>query len=188
MRVITGTAKGRKLASVPGQSTRPITDRVKEALFNILAQDVVDARVLDLFAGTGSVGIEALSRGAREVWFVDREWQAIQTIKANLRATGLAERARIVRQDAFRLLRRVSGRETFDIVYVAPPQYQGLWAKALEALDQADVLAPGALVIVQIHPKEYAELPLIRLRIADRRRYGSTELCFYRVAEPRQGD
>jgi len=184
MRVITGTAKGRKLASVPGQSTRPITDRVKEALFNILAQDVADARVLDLFAGTGSVGIEALSRGAREVWFVDREWQAVRTIKANLEATGLAARARVVRQDAFRLLRQVAGREAFDIVYVAPPQYQGLWAKALAALDDADVLAPGALVVAQIHPKEYAELPLARLRLIDRRRYGSTELCFYRVAAP----
>ena len=183
MRVITGSAKGRKLASVPGDSTRPITDRVKEALFNILAGEVEDAVVLDLFAGTGGVGIEALSRGAREVWFVDREWKAVQTVKANLQTTGFLGQAKVIRQDAFKALHQMSGKAAFDIVYVAPPQYQGLWADALAQIDVLDVLAPDGLVIAQIHPKEYHDLPLKRLRLVDKRKYGSTILCFYSAGE-----
>lgn len=190
MRVITGSAKGRRLASVPGQGTRPITDRVKEALFNILAGEVEDALVLDLFAGTGGVGIEALSRGAREVWFVDKEWKAIQTIKANLQITGFLPQAKVFRQDAFKALRQLAGKAAFDIVYVAPPQYQGLWADALTEIDTLDVLEPGGLVIAQIHPKEFQELPLKRLSLEDKRKYGSTILCFYRADETTalQGD
>ncbi len=183
MRVIAGQAKGRKLASVPGQTTRPITDRVKEALFNILAPQIVSARVLDLFAGTGSVGIEALSRGAEEVWFVERERRALQTIRSNLQTTGLADGARVVPRDVFKFLRGVSDDALFDIIYVAPPQYQGLWAKTLQQLDTAGILSPAGVVIVQIHPKEYAEFPLERLSLVDRRKYGSTLLCFYRLRE-----
>ena len=183
MRVITGSAKGRKLASVPGDSTRPITDRVKEALFNILTGEVEEARVLDLFAGTGGVGIEALSRGAREVWFVDREWKAVQTVRANLQTTGFTSQTKVVKQDAFKALRDLSGKTTFDIIYVAPPQYQGLWAEAVTQIDALDVLAPDGLVIAQIHPKEYRDLPLKRLSLADKRKYGSTVLCFYRARE-----
>ena len=168
---------------MPGDTTRPITDRVKEALFNILAGEVEDAFVLDLFAGTGGVGIEALSRGAREVWFVDREWKAIQTIKTNLQTTGFLAQSRVIRQDAFTLLRRETGQTAFDIIYVAPPQYQGLWADALSEIDGLDVLAPDGLVIAQIHPKEFRELPLKRLRLVDTRKYGSTILCFYRAGE-----
>jgi 16S rRNA (guanine(966)-N(2))-methyltransferase RsmD len=180
MRVIAGKAKGRRLASVPGEGTRPITDRTKESLFNILAGEVEDARVLDLFAGTGSVGIEALSRGAREVWFVEREWKALQVIRANLQTTGFTGQARAIRQDVFKFIRRAAGRERFDIIYVAPPQYMGLWAKALQELDELDLLESGGVVIAQIHPKEYAELALKTLHLEDQRRYGSTILCFYR--------
>jgi 16S rRNA (guanine(966)-N(2))-methyltransferase RsmD len=168
---------------VPGDTTRPITDRVKEALFNILAGEVEDAFVLDLFAGTGGVGIEALSRGAREVWFVDREWKAIQTIKANLQTTGFLAQTKLFRQDAFKLLRQMAGKAAFDIIYVAPPQYQGLWADALLEIDGLDVLGPDGLVIAQMHPKEFRELPLERLRLEDKRKYGSTILCFYRAGK-----
>ncbi len=187
MRVISGQAKGRKLASVPGQTTRPITDRVKESLFNILADEITNARVLDLFAGTGSVGIEALSRGAGEVWFVERGRRALQTIRANLRATGLADGAKVVHKDVFRFLRSIAGKALFDIVYVAPPQYQGLWAETLQELDGAELLSPGGVVVAQIHPKEYVDLPLERLNLVDRRKYGSTLLCFYRLREETDG-
>lgn len=180
MRVIAGQAKGRRLASVPGQTTRPITDRAKEALFNILADEIVGARVLDLFAGTGSVGIEALSRGAEEVWFVERDRRALQTIRSNLQATGLADGARVVPRDVFKFLRGIAGNALFDFVYVAPPQYQGLWAKTLQQLDAAGVVSPEGAVIVQIHPKEHTDLALEHLTLADKRRYGSTLLCFYR--------
>jgi 16S rRNA (guanine966-N2)-methyltransferase len=183
MRVIAGKAKGRRLASVPGDTTRPITDRTKEALFDILGGRVEDARMLDLFAGTGSVGIEALSRGAREVWFVERERRAVQAIKSNLELTGLAQQARVVRQDVFRFIQQVAGREQFDIIYVAPPQYRELWAKTLKDLDEAGLLNPMGIVIAQIYPKEFEELELATLSLVDRRKYGSTLLCFYRPIE-----
>src|SRR5919202_1586835 len=105
MRVISGSAKGRKLVS-PGSATRPITDRVKENLFNILGASVVDANVLDLFAGAGSVGIEALSRGARHATFVELDREALETIRQNLQLTRLAERAEVVRADAFKFVNR----------------------------------------------------------------------------------
>ncbi|MBC7240977.1 MAG: 16S rRNA (guanine(966)-N(2))-methyltransferase RsmD [Anaerolineae bacterium] len=182
MRVIAGSAKGRKLESVPGTSTRPITDRVKEALFNILGASIEGARFLDLFAGTGAVGIEALSRGAARAVFCERDRLALRTIGHNLQATGLADRARVVAGDAFRFLRN-PGDERFDFVYIAPPQYKGIWIRALQAVDEGDVLAPGGIAIVQIHPKERQDVPLRRLRLFDERRYGSTLLLFYRLAE-----
>ena len=181
MRVITGSAKGRKLLSVPGQHTRPITDRVKTALFDTLGQQVGGCRFLDLFSGTGSVGIEALSRGAAEVLFVEINRQALRTIGENLRRTGLAERAHVVPGDAFTFLRRPE-LGPFDVIYVAPPQYRRLWAKALQAIDaRPSLLAEGGQVIVQIHPKELEALELQHLKLADQRRYGSTLLLFWEM-------
>jgi len=178
MRVIAGEAKGRKLLSVPGQATRPITDRVKESLFNILGGRVVNALFLDLFAGTGSVGIEALSRGARRAVFVERNRQALQVIAKNLKMTDLADRAQVVGSDVFKFLRGEFD-EKFDIVYIAPPQYKGLWARTLLALDGRELLADEGLIVAQIHPKEFAPLDLKSLQLADQRKYGSTLLCFY---------
>ena len=163
---------------VPGSGTRPVADRVKEALFAILGDLVVDARFLDLFAGTGSVGIEALSRGARWAVFVDQQRQAVVTIRDNLSHTGLKDSAQVVRADVFVFLRK-DDMEPFDVIYVAPPQYEGLWAKTVRTLDGAGLLASGGLVVAQIHPKEYEELELETLEIADQRKYGSTLLCFY---------
>ena len=180
MRVITGSAKGRRLRSIPGGGTRPITDRVKESLFNILHGHMEDCCFLDLFAGTGSVGIEALSRGARMAVFVERNPRAIAVIRHNLETTGLSSGARVVRSDVFRFLHRSSPwPEPFDLVYVAPPQYKGLWVQALQALDSTDWLAPQGLIIVQIHPKEYEPMVLHSLRLQDERHYGSTALYFY---------
>jgi 16S rRNA (guanine966-N2)-methyltransferase len=182
MRVIAGEAKGRKLLSVSGQATRPITDRVKESLFNILGRQIVDALFLDLFAGTGSVGIEALSRGARRAVFVERNRQALKVIAENLKRTGLADRAKVVSSDVFKFLREEFDAK-FDIVYLAPPQYKGLWAKTLLALDGWELLADGGLIIAQIHPKEFTPLDLTSLQLADQRKYGSTLLCFYTQPE-----
>jgi len=178
VRVIAGKAKGRKLRSVPGSVARPITDRAKESLFNILGDQVVDALFLDLFAGTGSVGIEALSRGARRVVFVERERRAIETIKENLKITGLTAQAEVIRDDVFRFLAREPA-ERFDLIYIAPPQYKGLWAETLLALDGKGFLTEGGLAIAQIFPKEYQDLELKSLELVDQRRYGSTMLCFY---------
>ena len=166
------------MKSVPGGGTRPITDRAKAALFNILGQDVVGCRFLDLFAGTGQVGIEALSRGAAEAVFVERGAAALRTIRENLAHTGLAASARVVRADVFEYLRREP--EPFDYVYIAPPQYQGLWARTLRALDaRPGWLADDGWAIAQIHPREYEDLPLEHLLLFDQRRYGGVMLCFY---------
>jgi 16S rRNA (guanine(966)-N(2))-methyltransferase RsmD len=179
MRVIAGTAKGRRLKPVPGESTRPITDRVKVALFDIIAGEVEGSALLDLFAGTGGVGIEALSRGAKQAFFVDINPDAIRILRENLVATRLEEKSTVIRSDSFSYLDRMK-RHPFDIIYVAPPQYRGLGIRALQSIDcRPDWLTPDGMVIVQIDPKEEAEIPLEHLLEFDRRRYGSTLLLFY---------
>jgi 16S rRNA (guanine966-N2)-methyltransferase len=183
MRVISGTAKGHRLHPVPGHATRPVTDRVKEALFDILAPTIMDARVLDLFAGTGAIGIEALSRGAARVVFVDKSPEALRTVRLNLDYTRLGGCATVVRADAFKYLAGPI-EQPFDLIYVAPPQYKGWWAEVLGMLDgRTDWLERdcegGGIAVAQIHPREYRELPLDNLAEYDRRKYGSTMLCFY---------
>ena len=183
MRVIAGSAKGHRLSAVPGETTRPITDRVKESLFDILGNLVVEARVLDLFAGTGSVGIEALSRGAREAVFVEQDRRALATIRRNLAATRLGERARVVAGDVFASLSEPPA-EPFDLIYVAPPQYRRLWVRTLQAIDRPGYLAPEGLAVVQIFPKEDEDVTLHHLQRTEERRYGSTLLIFF---EPQAG-
>jgi 16S rRNA (guanine(966)-N(2))-methyltransferase RsmD len=179
LRVITGKAKGRKLKSVPGDTTRPITDRVKEALFNIVAGDIVDSNWWDVFAGTGAVGIEALSRGAAFARFSDANRLPIETIRSNVEHCGFKSQAEIRRADAFGYLSSPPDR-AFEYIYIAPPQYQDMWAKALELLDDNIAwLSDDGWVIVQIHPKEYKALALQNLEEFDRRRYGTTLLAFY---------
>ena len=179
MRVITGRAKGRKLMSVPGDSTRPITDRAKSALFSILSDWIEGTRVLDLFGGTGAVGIECLSRGAAYAHFIDNNRKAVETIEANLKHTGLAREATVERNDSFTFLERYRG-EPFDFIYVAPPQYQDLWRKALLLIDaRPELTAEYATIVVQIHPVEDKPVELGRLQEYDRRKYGSVMLLFY---------
>lgn len=179
LRVIAGKAKGRKLKSAPGDTTRPITDRVKEALFNIIAGDVFDSNWWDVFAGTGAVGIEALSRGAAFVRFSDSNRAPIETIKSNVEHCGFKSQAEIRRGDAFIFLASVPDK-TFEYIYIAPPQYQEMWAKALELVDENLAwLTDDGWVIVQIDPKEYKSLTLENLEEFEQRKYGSTLLVFY---------
>jgi len=179
LRVISGNAKGRILKSVPGDTTRPITDRVKESLFNIIGADVVDSNWWDVFAGTGAVGIEALSRGAAFCRFTDLNRVPIETIKLNLTATRLASRAEAKRVDAFSLLASHPDRK-FHYIYIAPPQYQEMWSRALLELDSNPAwLEEDGWLIAQIHPKEYKPLELNTLAEFDQRKYGSTLLVFY---------
>lgn len=188
LRVIAGSAKGRRLKLVPGEGTRPIMDRVKEALFSIIGRDILGATVLDLFAGTGSVGIEALSRGAASVTFVDLDRKAIQTIRDNLELTRLADRAIVRRANAFDLLKNPPDRP-YDLIYVAPPQYKRLWVDTLLALEENPAWIPaGVSVIVQIDPAEAEDVPLTRLRLVDERRYGKTLLRFYIAEDVSNGE
>lgn len=180
LRVIGGKAGGHNLRSVPGDTTRPITDRAKESLFNIIGPDIIDSTFLDLFGGTGSVGIEALSRGASFVRFVEIDRSAVHTIQQNLKHTNLEKGAEVLRMDAFTLLQRPADQE-FDYIYIAPPQYKGMWKEALLALDANPTwLSADAWVVVQIHPREYEELELQHVVMFDQRQYGNVMILFYR--------
>ncbi len=179
LRVISGTAKGRKLKSVPGDTTRPITDRVKESLFDIIAGDVLDSTWWDVFAGTGAVGIEALSRGASFVRFTDLNREPVETIKFNLAQCKFENRAEVRRADALAMISAAPDRQ-FQNVYVAPPQYKEIWEQAVLALDKNPAwLTEDAWVMAQIHPLEYKDLELQSLVKIDERKYGSTLLVFY---------
>jgi 16S rRNA (guanine966-N2)-methyltransferase len=191
LRVVTGEAKGRKLKAPKMPGTRPIIDRVKTALFDILSVRVEDARFLDLFAGTGSVGIEALSSGAASATFIEMNSRALKLVRENLKITGLEDRAEVLHTDAFKFLQTHapekqilagSQKREYDIIYVAPPQYQGMAARALQLLDNSQLVPDTGLVIIQIHPKErsvVAAVPLTSLTLNHERRYGSTLLMFY---------
>jgi 16S rRNA (guanine966-N2)-methyltransferase len=179
-RIIAGKARGFRLQGVPGDVTRPITDRVKEALYNIIGADIEKANFFDLFGGTGSVGIEALSRGAAFVRFLDNNRNAFSTIKINLQHTHFSELAEVILTDTFSYLKRPPDRP-FDYIYVAPPQYKELWQRVMHELN----LNPGWLsqdgwIIVQIDPKELEPNKWLNFTEFDQRRYGSTILLFYK--------
>jgi 16S rRNA (guanine(966)-N(2))-methyltransferase RsmD len=179
LRVIAGKAKGRKLKTVPGDTTRPVTDMVKEALFNILAGDVVDSRWWDLFAGTGAIGIEAISREAAFSRFTDINRLPVDTIKDNLATCGFNQLADVRRGDALAML-KAPVNEQFDYIYVAPPQYKEIWVETLRLINaNPGWLSETGEVIVQIHPREYKDIQLDNLRKFDERKYGSTLLLFY---------
>ena len=188
MRVVGGTARGKPLQVVPGRGTRPIMDRVKSSLFDILRPRIAGIDMLDLFAGSGSVGIEALSQGAGTCTFTELAHAAVATIRKNLATTGLADRALVHRTDAFTYLKTTT--KTFDLIYVAPPQYRDLWSEALRLIaarpellrasaEESSEDAAAGQVIVQIHPKEYRNLELNTLVETRQRRYGNTLLVFF---------
>ncbi len=186
MRVVGGSARGKTLLLVPGDSTRPILDRVKTALFDILRPRIEGMTLLDLFGGSGSVGIEALSQGAAHCTFTDLGDKAIATIKKNLKNTGFTDCAEVRHMDAFAFLKGTE--KTFDLIYVAPPQYKELWVKAMHLIDERPELLRGpsheddddtGFVIVQIDPKEYESLELRTLRETRQKRYGNTLLIFF---------
>ena len=182
MRVISGTAKGRRLAT-PKRSDpiRPVLDQVKEAIFNILF-DVTDARVLDCFAGTGALGIEALSRGAAHATFIDQSSRAIALINANLELCQFHDRATVLHMPAERALRWLGERRAqFDLIFLDPPYEKGFLTPNLSAVAQAQILAPRGLLIMEHHPKEALEVPP-GLVLTDQRKYGQTVISFCGLA------
>ncbi|PKN84278.1 MAG: 16S rRNA (guanine(966)-N(2))-methyltransferase RsmD [Chloroflexi bacterium HGW-Chloroflexi-8] len=179
LRIISGTAKGMRIRSVPGDSTRPITDRVKESLFNIIGNDIVGANFLDLFCGTGSVSIEALSRKAAYARMLDLHSLAVKTINLNLETTKLISKAKVIRVDSLSYIKNNPDLQ-FDYIYIAPPQYKEIWKQTILLLDQnINWLHEDGWVIVQIHPNEFLEIDLSNLVVFDKRKYGSTLLVFY---------
>lgn len=179
VRVIAGTERGRKLTCPRGQRVRPTSDRVREALFNILQSKVPGALVLDLFAGTGALGIEALSRGARQVVFVDNHPGSLATIRANLDSCNLSGRACVVKDEAVRFLRqKAAARGPFDLIFADPPYHWDRLPALLSELSPAVLVLSGYLVLEHARgdspPERYKDL--VRVRFES---YGDSEITFY---------
>ncbi|MGD6803559.1 16S rRNA (guanine(966)-N(2))-methyltransferase RsmD [Rossellomorea vietnamensis] len=168
MRVISGECKGRPLKAVPGSGTRPTTDKVKEAIFNIIGPYFDTGTGLDLFAGSGGLGIEALSRGLEKVIFVDKDFNAIKTIKSNLDFCGYSERSEVYRNEAGRALKAVIKRElTFDYIFLDPPYKKQKLQQLLEDIDENGLLNESGYVVCEhaseiVLPEEAGTLKTIR--------------------------
>ena len=178
MRVITGSARGRRLKELEGMETRPTTDRVKEGMFSALQFDIEGRRVLDLFAGTGQLGIECLSRGAESAVFVDRRKDAVALIRENLKTTELSQKAKVVSGDSMEYLKSV--REKFDLIFLDPPYAAGLLEGAIAHIAKFDILAPHGIIVAE-HPADKA-LPGLSApyRLHRTYRYGKIGLTVYR--------
>ncbi len=181
MRVVGGRCRGRRLASFRGLSIRPTSDRVREAIFNILKHTISEeTRVLDLFAGTGAMGIEALSRGAGKAVFVDKGSTAVSLIRKNLKICGLEERARVIKRDAVSAIDLLSGRrETFNLVFIDPPYRTDLAEKTLRALSGHTVVEPDGMVVVELPRKSQKDLHPEGFSLVDERTYGDTAVYFF---------
>ena len=180
MRVITGKARGVQLKTPDGMLTRPTTDRVKEALFSIINFDIPGAKVLDLFGGTGQLGIEALSRGAKSAVFVDAREDACKLIKENLKRTKMEQDGRVIRSDYADYLSRC--REQFDIIFLDPPYAEGFLENALKRITEIDILQSNGIIVTERPLGK--ELPWEFENYTRSRdyKYGKTLLTIYRKA------
>lgn len=149
MRVIAGSAKRLQLKTIEGMDTRPTTDRIKETLFNMISEYLADSNFLDLFSGSGAIGIEALSRGAAHAVFVEQSKRAMECIKENLKYTKLADRAELYETDVINALSRLEHKETFDYIFMDPPYNQLLEKKVLEYLSTSQLLSEDGIIIVE---------------------------------------
>lgn len=183
MRVIAGSAKGHKLETIEGLDTRPTTDRIKETLFNIIAFDLPECSFLDLFSGSGAIGIEALSRGAEKAVFVEQSELCKGVISRNLEHTRLAERARLIQSDVMTALDKlVAEGESFDIIFMDPPYAAGLSKPALEKIAAGGLLRRNGFVIVE----RSAKIPLEQIQglyVEKEKKYKTTVISFLRLEE-----
>ncbi len=183
MRVITGTARGRKLISPEGFDVRPTTDKVKESVFNIIQFELNDAYVLDLFAGSGQMGIEALSRGASKAVFVDSSKKSLETVKKNIELCRFSDCAEAVFQDAFSYLSSTS--KKFDIVFLDPPYHKSLCNKALELISRC--LTDNAIIICETQNDEELPDKIKDIELVKEYCYSAIKLTLYRKI-PSLGD
>ena len=181
IRIISGHLRGKKLFTLPGHETRPTSDRLRETVFNLLLRLPEPARVVDLFAGTGALGIEALSRGAQNAWFVDRSTKALGIIKKNIFSCRLETQARIVKWDVAKNLNCLRPlAKTVDMVFMDPPYEKGLVCPALAHLARANALAPGGVVVVEHTAAEPVTTDGLPFETADQRTYGKTMVTLLR--------
>ena len=185
MRVITGKAKGVALKTPDGMLTRPTADRVKEALFSVINFDVPDAVVLDLFGGTGQLGIEALSRGAKSAVFVDHQAKACELIKENLRRTKFEKEGRVVRSDYLEYLKRT--KELFDIILLDPPYAEVFLENALKCITEIDILRSGGIIVTERPADKPLDFEFPGYTRSRDYKYGKTLIAIYRK-EDQTGD
>jgi 16S rRNA (guanine966-N2)-methyltransferase len=188
MRIVAGAQRGRSLTAPKGQATRPTADRARQALFNVLehapwSTGLMDARVIDLFAGSGALGLEALSRGAAFSLFIDSDPAAATAIGQNLASLGLSHRGEIRRRDATRLGAAMAPDGAFDLAFLDPPYARSLAEPALAALASGGWLAPGALTVVERGAAE-AALLAPGFAVLDARTWGAATISFLRFGEP----
>lgn len=176
MRVIAGDHKGRQLKAVPGKTTRPTTDKVKESVFQVIGPFFPGGAVLDLFAGSGSLGIEALSRGMDRAIFVDKHPKAIHTIHENLRTLNITKQSEVFRADAFRAVQATAKRElSFSLILLDPPYKQGGYEKLLQAIIELKLLRPGGMIYCEHNPQEVLPKTVgSSLAVFKREDYGGT--------------
>lgn len=181
MRVIAGKARRLPLKAVPGQNTRPTTDRIKETLFNMLQNDLYDIRFLDLFSGSGGIGIEAISRGAREAVFVEHNRQALECIRENLRFTRLEGQARVMGMDVMTALSRLEKEAPFQIIFMDPPYGQGWEMRVLDTLAGSRIADQDTLLIVEASLEtDFSYLPELGYRVVKRKEYKTNTHMFLR--------
>jgi 16S rRNA (guanine(966)-N(2))-methyltransferase RsmD len=179
MRIISGTSKGRKLVTPRSQSLRPTSDRVKESMFNILQDDIVGKVVLDLFAGTGNLGIEALSRGAKKTIFVEKGRQALRLIQRNLTQFGLEERSEILPKDANRAIGILKQKgESFDLILMDPPYEKGLIQKTLMTLNSHQIYHKDSILVIEHNRREPPSTVMEGWNLIRQRRIGDTLISF----------
>lgn len=181
MRVISGTAKGKKLNSLEGIETRPTLDRVKEAVFNIIQFDIKEAVVLDLFSGSGALGIEALSRGAKEAILCDASNKAIKIINKNLEETKLKEKAKVFNNDYLETLNKIKDKK-FDIIFLDPPYKSDYVEKSIEYISKHNLLTENGIIIVETNDKNKIDEIKAKkhLEVYDTRKYGIAIIIFIR--------
>ncbi|MDO5123586.1 MAG: 16S rRNA (guanine(966)-N(2))-methyltransferase RsmD [Eubacteriales bacterium] len=179
MRVITGTARGKKLETLKGNDVRPTTDMVKEAVFSIIQFQIPGRRFLDMFSGSGQMGIEALSRGAKEAYFLDMSRDAISVIKKNLEATGLSDRGKVANVDSLSFVKTTG--EKFDVVFLDPPYGKGICEKALEVLPR--VMNRGGVIICETEISETLPETSGDFALDRTYRYGKIKITTYRLPE-----
>jgi len=188
MRIIGGTVRGKSLASFRGMSIRPTTDKVREAIFNILSQPFSFKTVLDLFAGTGAMGIEALSRGAETAVFVDNDPKAVKLVKKNLELCRFTGRAKIINMDVQSALTFANKkREGFDLIFIDPPYLKSLTAVVLNYIADKKLLNADGVIVAESSKRMIWEGEVKGIELFDRRRYGDTVVSFYKPKHTTQG-
>lgn len=188
MRIISGKAKGTKLYTLEGTNTRPTLDRVKESIFNIIQNDIEDAEILDLFAGSGAIGLEFLSRGARNAVLCDKSKDATEIIKMNVQKTHMEEKTQILNLDFETCLDKVKNRQ-FDIIYIDPPYVTKYILKSIEKIIAQGNLKKEGIMILETDDEQriLREIESEEVRIVDKRKYGRATIIFLKLGIPRKG-